>query len=280
MDVSDKPDMPRVLLAALFILLGAHNATAETPLRVLRSFDFEERAAGNAEDLPMDWVKVEGRGYPHYVNGTLATDLARSGRYAFRLDLNGGNVAYRYPAGKIPVRPHAHYDVTVQARTQGLVNARAQLTAFIADAAGRPLRDTVTRSDPLADTPNDWQPLGVQLTAPDDAASVVVELALLQPSVWRRAAAGDSALLEQDIQGHAWFDDLTVRQVPQVRLTCDAVGNVLRRSEPTTLTVSLNDRLTRDLVGRLVVVDAADRPVFQQTGAFDLLPAGDASTLR
>jgi len=57
--------------------------------RILRTFDFEERGLGNAEDIPMNWSKVEGPGLPHYVNGRLTTDRARSGKYSFRFDLNG-----------------------------------------------------------------------------------------------------------------------------------------------------------------------------------------------
>ena len=47
--------------------------------RVLRTIDFEERRLGNAEDLPMHWIKADGEGLPHYVNGKLSTDRARSG---------------------------------------------------------------------------------------------------------------------------------------------------------------------------------------------------------
>ena len=79
--------------------------------RVLRTFDFEERRLGNKEDLPMHWAKVEGKGLPHYVNGRLATDAARSGTHSFRFDLNGGGLAYRYGPGRIRVQAGAHYRV-------------------------------------------------------------------------------------------------------------------------------------------------------------------------
>src|SRR5437764_12621715 len=77
--------------------------------RVLSTFDFEERRLGNVEDLPMHWGKLEGAGLPHYVNGRLSTDRARSGKYSFRYDLNGGSLVYRYPAGLISVQSGAHY---------------------------------------------------------------------------------------------------------------------------------------------------------------------------
>src|SRR5215207_1699694 len=97
--------------------------------RVLRTFDFEERRLGNPEDLPMFWNKVEGAGLPHYVNGRLSTDRARSGKYSFRFDLNGGSLIYRYDAGRIKVQAGAHYRVEGYARTTPLAHARARLTA-------------------------------------------------------------------------------------------------------------------------------------------------------
>src|SRR6516164_1043517 len=70
--------------------LGTAGDTIDTN-RVLRTFDFEERQLGNDEDLPMHWLKVDGPELPHYVNGRLTTDRHRSGRYSFRMDLNGGS---------------------------------------------------------------------------------------------------------------------------------------------------------------------------------------------
>ena len=64
----------------LAMLFAAAIAAAPVKLtRVVKTFDFEERKLGNDEDLPMNWVKVEGSGFPHYVNGKLTYDRARSG---------------------------------------------------------------------------------------------------------------------------------------------------------------------------------------------------------
>src|SRR5947207_10524059 len=79
--------------------------------RVLSTFDFEERRLGNVEDLPMHWIKVEGAGLPHYVNGRFSTDRARSGKYSFRFDLNCGSLIYLFLSGQILVQNDAHYRV-------------------------------------------------------------------------------------------------------------------------------------------------------------------------
>src|SRR5215207_10017955 len=83
---------PLSILACITLALPAFAQPAEIN-RVLRTFDFEERPLGNADDLPMHWNKVDGHGLPHYVNGRLATDGPRGGKYAFRLDPNGGSLA-------------------------------------------------------------------------------------------------------------------------------------------------------------------------------------------
>src|SRR5438067_8190567 len=90
---------------------GAAVGAAVDSNRVLRTFDFEERQLGNAEDLPMHWDKVDGPELPHYVTGRLTTDRHRSGQYSFRMDLNGGSCIYRYEPGQIRVQRNAHYRV-------------------------------------------------------------------------------------------------------------------------------------------------------------------------
>src|ERR1700722_8681595 len=101
--------------------------------RVLKSIDFEERRLGNREDLPMHWIKVEGPGLPHYVNGQLADDRAHGGSYSFRFDLNGGSLIYRYDPHQIPVQAGAHYRLDCFAQTTVLPNARARMTAYFTD---------------------------------------------------------------------------------------------------------------------------------------------------
>ena len=262
---------PALSLLALAAVGAAGVARADVD-RVIRKFDFEERAAGNLEDTPMDWVKVEGPGLPHYVGGSLTTDQAFAGRYAFGMTLNGGSVTYRYPAGRIAAVPGSHFRLGVMTKTAGLAQARAQMTAFFATRDGRPIKSSVARSTPTATT--EWAALQIDLTAPADAASLVIELALLQPNFWQPVPAGETAVYEQDITGQCWFDDLTVTQVPQVSVTTAAVGNMFGRSEPVVLDLRVNDRLTHDLAGRLELRDADGRLVHQQSGDFDLRPEG------
>lgn len=235
--------------------------------RVLKYFDFEERQRGNVEDLPMDWVKVEGSGLPHYVNGRLTTDQARSGRYSFRFELNGGSLLYRYPAGKIKVYPHANYKVSVWVKTDPLPNARARLTAYLTDQDQRTLVSSITHSQPFVSDKEGWSRLEIELQAPEQAVWMVLELGLLQPALYQQTSLGRAALFEQDIRGTAWFDDLSVAQVPRANLFCDRPGNIFRRSDPIVLRMRITDRFTDDLSCQLKVIDAEGKTVHQYNGS-------------
>lgn len=208
--------------------------------RILHTFDFEERRFGNAEDLPMNWNKAEGPGLPHYVNGRLSTDRARSGKFSFRFDLNGGSLIYRYDAGRMKVQTGAHYHVEGYVQTTPLDHARARISAYLVDANGVTLPGSVRNSELYAARreDEDWQKLSIDLSADDPkAASLVVELSLLQPQFYAPTTLGRQTLFTQDIRGSAWFDDVMVSQVPKVKMTTEQPGNIFRRGDALRLQV-------------------------------------------
>ena len=262
----------------LFILLAPITALAQPAQvnRVLKTIDFEERRLGNAEDLPMHFTKAEGPGLPHYVNGRLATDIARSGKYAFRLDLNGGSLVYRYDAGRIRVQAGAHYRVEGYVRTSALAHAKARLSAYLANIDGRPLAGSRRSSELHSSRPTDnqWHRLAVELSADHaDAVSLVVDLELLQPQLYAPTSLGKRTLFMQDIRGSAWFDDVMVSQVPRVTMSTDRPGNVFRRGEPLRLSLRVSDRFTDDLAAKLLVQDASGKEIYQRSGALDIAAA-------
>lgn len=264
--------------------------------RILRNFNFEERELGNREDLPMNWNKVDGPGLPHYVNGQLTTDHAHSGKYSFRFDLNGGSLIYRYDAGRIKVQTGAHYRIEGYAMTTPLAHARARISAYFVDADGNALTATTVHSElyarPMgsaahangattaaAPDDDDWQKLFVELTAEDPkAASIVVELSLLQPQLYAPSTLGRQTLFSQDIRGSAWFDDVMVSQVPKVKIRTERPGNIFRRDEAVRLQIMVSDRFTDDLAVQLVVHDATGREVYQRSGAADIASAKNFGT--
>lgn len=243
--------------------------------RVLRTFDFEERRLGNAEELPMHWVKLEGAGLPHYVNGTLTRDRARSGKYSFRIDLDGGSAIFRYEAGQLRIRAGATYKVEAFVKTTALPHARAQVTAYYADQDGHPIPSSTRKSPPFAagNEEEPWKQLRIELEPHPKAASVVIEIALLQPALYAPTTLGDRALYPQDIRGTAWFDDISVSQVPQVQLGTDRPGNIFTRDDRLSVKVTVNDHSLEDLSAQLTVHNALGKVVFQRSGALDFTAA-------
>ena len=245
--------------------------------RTLKTFDFEERRLGNDEPLPMHWAKVHGPGLPHYVNGRLATDRHRSGQYSFRFDLNGGGIVYRYGPGYIKVQYGAHYRIDAYCQTTVLPNARARVTAYVTDVDGHPIADSVRHSELYAATKDGepWRRLGVEVSADSpNADSLVIELELLQPMQYAKSRLAERTLFSQDIYGSAWWDDITVSQVPQVALRTDHPGNIFTRGEPLRMSVLVNDRFTDDLVAQLSIKNAEQREVYQRTGSPDVQAGG------
>ncbi|HEV8608290.1 MAG TPA: hypothetical protein VGQ99_23350 [Tepidisphaeraceae bacterium] len=259
----------------IFIAVAAAGVHAQEVDRTLRTIDFEERRLGNPEELPMHWAKVEGAGMPHYVNGRLATERARSGKYSFVFELNGGSIIYRYDSRQVPVRVGAHFRVQTYVRTTALAHARARLTAYFVDIDRRPIVDSMRHSELYAARSEDepWRGLQVELTADRAAQGLAIELELLQPEQYATKTLGKHTLFPQDFQGKAWFDDVTVSQVPQVRMSTDRPGNIFLRGQALSLQVLVNDRSTDDLEAQLVVIDAKGKTVFQRSGALEIAAA-------
>lgn len=263
-------------IAALLIFCSLAAGLSAQPVgltRVLRSIDFEERRLGNNEDVPMHWVKVEGQGFPHYVNARLSNDQARHGEYSFRFDLNGGSLLYRYEPTQIKINPGASYRIEAWVRTTVLEHARARVTAYLTDIDLHPIVSSVRHSELYAarwvDAP--WKQLTFDLTAmSSEAAYLVLELELLQPQVYADSSLGSHTLHPQEIRGSAWFDDVTVSQVPRVNLTTGRPGNLFRRGEPVSIAMEVYDAFTEDLVVQMLVRDAFGRTIYQHSGATDL----------
>lgn len=268
--LSDKQVMRAIITTLSALLALGASARAQTPLRdpgesllpgsrVLRRFDFEELKLGNYEAVPMYWSKVAGRGFPAYSDGAFDRGphaVVRSRDTAFKLETNGGSVAYRLtppPDKRIPIHSEADYYILAFARTQNLKHARADVAAWFADDDGNLLPGSERHSQPYipanADSHDAWRVLYIHVPGPTDPAakSLILQLGLLQP---QQLGAPDSAsglgrfqIYQQDIEGAVWFDDIVVFQLPRVsvRVPSAAIGNIFAAGQRPELDLVVSD---------------------------------------
>ncbi|HVT79606.1 MAG TPA: hypothetical protein VHM90_03025, partial [Phycisphaerae bacterium] len=284
----------RTLAAALSVLIASaaavaargQAARADDALpgsRTIRTFDFEEKQLGNFESLPMYWSKVGragDRGFPTYSTGAFDTTLHRSGTTSFKLETQGGSVAFRLtpPVEKrIEIQPNADYYVLAFVRSSGLRYARGDIAAWYADEKGEIIPATETHSEPYkpadaAGGDDTWQVLYIYLPGPGapgakaasvGARSLVLQVGLLQPQQLAEigAGAGDGglgpfALYHQDIKGAIWIDDITVFQLPRVGITAGkretgTIAGVFGPSDKVTLEVQLSELTRQQIADRL-----------------------------
>ena len=275
----------RITVLSIFLLTLAAEISAQPVglTRVLRSIDFEERRLGNNEDTPMHWAKVEGPGFPHYVNARLSNDRARNGEYSFRFDLNGGSLVYRYDPKQIKVNAGASYRMEAWVRTTVLEHARARMTAYLTDVDLHPIVASVRHSElyTAKSADDSWKRLSLDLTAlSSDAVYLVLELELLQPQIYAEESLGFRTIHPQEIHGSAWFDDVTVSQIPRVNLSTGRPGNLFPRNEPIAISMEVYDAFTEDLAVQMFIRDAFGRTVYQRSGATDLTGTPEQSPHR
>ncbi len=110
-------------------------------------------------------------------------------------------------------------------------------------------------------------------TSTDDpsAAWIVVELGLLQPTAGGAdadgfVAADDLLRFRQDVAGAAWFDDLVVSRVPQLKVTRGEASGVYYVGQPITFRALALDPAAGDLVSAAAVRDATGATVWRAVG--------------
>ncbi len=242
-----------------------HSATVAEPApapgserrRLVRHFDFDERRLGNFDTVPMRWTRHHAWGFPHYLNAGFDDAVGHDAPPSFRLDLDGGSVAYHYRERSIEASPANDYSVSAWVKTRGLTRARAFISACLLDQSGHEIAGTHVFSRKLGGRRNDaWEYLVVRLSGGvREARYVAVSVWLAQPGAVPDGRRGTPASANdiEDIHGSAWFDDIRVHCLPYVHLASDAPGNVFDESTPPTLTVLVSDPEGSEIDARLVV---------------------------
>jgi hypothetical protein len=236
--------------------------------RIVQQFDFEERQHGNFESMPRNWRRVAAPGFPAYTEAAFDDQLAHAGQYSLKLQLNGGSCAVALDAGVIPAIPDAHYLLSAAVRTHKAQFSRARLVAYFIDQVGRVIDGTRRTSSPVVS--NDaWTAVELDMPdAPQNGAWIILRMELLQPEQFQVTHLGPHELSNLDIDSAAWFDDLTLSQLPRIELRSSDTG-VVRQPQRPKLSARVHDLSGAQLKAVLTVMDRDGKVVATQERLLD-----------
>ncbi|MEM1330871.1 MAG: hypothetical protein AAGG07_09945 [Planctomycetota bacterium] len=238
----------------------------ETARRIVRIFDFEEQFTSRG-GLPTSWFRAqddpmiprERPGFPIYNQAHIDRSVAASGRGSLRLPTQGGSTSLRLETGAMPVFANADYQVNALVRTEDLVRARAQLSAVLLTQTGEPI-EASREASPLLLTDGSWQRVAIPIWGDwDDAAYLRIDLELLQPREFMPSELGDRQVWLQDVSGAAWFDDVTVVQLPRIELRTNSPANVVTLPDSPELNLLIRDLTGENLSAKIEVYDDLGR---------------------
>lgn len=223
--------------------------------RLVSRYDFED-AERFPRLLPQNWYRVLSSsvarpGYPDFGAVGLSDDLAHSGRWSLRFDLDGGAMAVALPPGVVRVFPGSRYRLSAWVRTEDLQQAGARVTVRFYGADGTPTGDEFV-TEPTR-TEGEWRQLQIELPQiPKDVVDVSVELELVQPSTLQPFMQRRPL---DDVRGRVWFDDLEIWQIPVIHFSAEGIGQVFSAGKEPVVTVGLHDLVSDRLNARISVVD-------------------------
>ncbi|MBY0307711.1 MAG: hypothetical protein K2Q09_03125, partial [Phycisphaerales bacterium] len=141
----------------------------------------------------------------------------------------------------------------------------ALIEASVLDERGAPLPGATVRSAPRQ-SPDAWTPVAVTLRGPFPGARTLrIDLLLLQPDQFPVSRVAEQFVPRpEDLSGAAYFDDVAVIQLPRVRLSSPAPGNVFVGGNRPRLTAQVRDLTGEDLHAEIVTRDLTDAVVDRQ----------------
>lgn len=254
--------------------------------RIVRFFDFEERET-NPNPVPRFWTRNQDQadrphpGFPRFNSIELdeLQDEPAATRGCVRLSTRGGSTSLLLDGGVIPIFKDADYLVGARVRTQGLEHARAAVAVRFLDEALRPIASSERLSEPVI-SEGHWTNLSVNIKGNSpNAAFVQFELLLLQPDQLNSLSAGASTqvprainhaieLRKQDLAGSAFFDDVSIVQLPRLELSTQSLTNIIAAPDLPTVRLLVRDLTGEALTGKLMLLDASGRTV--DTRAIDI----------
>ncbi len=242
-------------------------------------FDFEE--PDNFESLPKNWFIIgrpaetsdshffreplhhdlmERPGYPSFTQVRFDTQHTVSGERSLYLGLNGGSAGAFLEVGAIPAVPHSDYLITAVVRTESLLRSSAHLSAYFVDNKGNRIDASIVQTRPI-NTVGEWTQVAVKLRGDADGAVWIgLEVDIRQPKRQLSDPLGKHRVLLKDVRGGAWFDDITVWQLPRVQVASQSKVNLVRGPDQPRLAVTVRDLTGQTLTVELTAYDYALRP--------------------
>ncbi len=260
------------LLASVMLSLSlaqtAHAQIAESTHRLKKRYDFEDaddrgnKIGFSDELLPRNWYVIgrkalgqkdefhdiplhqslESRtGYPHYAAVGFDRAQKYSGDFSLKLGVSGGRTGAFVQHAAIDIKPQSDYRVSTQVHTRDLKHAWAQLRAYFIDKHGRRIEDSLRMSDPITSDAG-WSVASVKLTGDyPDAAYIGIEVHVIQPGMDTDDPIGDHQVVPSDINGAAWFDDISVWELPSVSLSTETRTNIINAPDRPVLHARVRD---------------------------------------
>lgn len=255
--------------------------------RLLHLFDFEEADDFNFEAMPRYWYAIgraDQTADPNFLRRPIHQQLIQRqgfsrhglvqfnrpqqerGEHNLHLHLNGGSAGAFLEVGALAAVPDSDYIITARVRTGAVRHARARLTVYFVDAAGRRINNS-SRSTELLDTRGQWRNVTLKLLGDHPhAAWIGMQAELLQPQhqpplsgASTSAGGGKHTVLYQDADADAWFDDVAVWQVPRVVVRTQSAVNLIVAPDRPRLSIEVRDLSGQRLVARAAVYDHAHR---------------------
>ena len=221
----------------------------------VRRFSFEADDGQDYDTQPDDWSRRIGKGFPHYVACSIDRTTGARGNQSLRFDLNGAQAAMYSPP--IPIDSRHSYVLQGRLKSRHLNFSAALLSVSILDHKRTRLRRYLSR--PLTGNHTEWVDIRIGPIHPDgDARFLVIGCHIVDAD-------------RSDIQGQAWFDDIWIGSLPQMRLSIEPDRRLARPNDPVVIqTEVVGLEQPGDHAVLTEISDAEDRVLHHET--FPLVP--------
>ncbi|MFI4859299.1 MAG: hypothetical protein ACIAXF_01320 [Phycisphaerales bacterium JB063] len=215
-------------------------------------------------EMPLHQALTDAPGYPDFAEVGYDRNHSVSGDFSLKLELTGGGTGAYVEVGAIPAIAESDYLLTAWVRTEALEHAWAEVRVYFIDHTRSRVASSVQRSEPIQ-TDGRWEQIAIRLPGDFEGAEYIgAELLIVQPGMSPTHPLGARQVVEQDIDGGAWFDDIALWKLPHVELRTQRRTNIIAGESPE-ITATVRDLSGQRLRARLTVYDYRYDIVDQQT---------------